>query len=126
MRLFKRNLKIFDWVAFFLSLFLFLGFTFFGWNRGEDTLYLLVEDQNGSALYPLSEDKTITVEGPVGESVIQISEGEARFIHSDCADELCVQSGAISGPGEWAACLPNEVIISTRGGDIREVDAHVF
>ena len=126
MHLLKNKLKPFDWVAFFLSLILFLGFTFFGWNRGEDTLYLLVESQDGSALYPLSEDREITLEGPVGESVIQIVDGEASFKHSDCADELCVQSGAISKPGEWAACLPNEVIISTRGGESREIDAHVF
>ena len=120
------KLKPFDWAAFILSLLLFLGFTVFGWNRGEDIQYLLVEDQNGSALYPLSENRIITVEGPIGESVIEISNGEARFTHSDCPDELCVQSGPISEPGEWAACLPNEVIISTRGGESGEVDANVF
>ncbi|MBN2628590.1 MAG: NusG domain II-containing protein [Spirochaetales bacterium] len=120
------TLKPFDWAAFILSLAIFIAFTLFGWKQGGNITYLLIESQDGSALYALSEDRTVTVKGPVGESIIQISEGEASFIYSDCADELCVQSGAISGPGEWAACLPNRVIISTRGGESEVLDAHVF
>ncbi len=125
---FPVTLKIFDWIALIFSLSVFTAFTLFGWNRGGDTIYLMVETHDGSALYPLSEDKTFTVSGPVGESVIDIKDGEARFTHSDCPDEICVQAGGISHAGEWAACLPNQVIISTRGANEKsEVpDAYLY
>jgi hypothetical protein len=116
----------YDVMAIFLSILIFSAFTFFGWNKNGDSPYLLIEDSEGSALYPLSENREIHVHGPVGESVIQIADGKAAFIHSDCIDVLCVQMGPISEPGDWAACLPNEIFISTSGGDSIEVDASDF
>lgn len=117
----------YDALAILLSLSVFLLFTWFGYNRNSETGYLLIESTDGEFLYPLSEDREIHVEGPMGESVVEIHDGAAKFTHSDCPDELCVQMGAISGAGEWAACLPNEVFLSTTGNsDEGEVDAGVY
>ena len=118
----------YDALAILLSLSVFLLFTWFGYNLNGETGYLLIESTDGEFLYPLSEDREIHVEGPVGQSVVEIHNGEAKFTHSDCSDELCVQMGAIAGPGEWAACLPNEVFLSTTGSEAEksEVDAGVY
>jgi hypothetical protein len=33
------------------------------------------------------------------------------FIKSDCPDQICVNTGKISQDGQFAACLPNEVLL---------------
>jgi len=63
----------------------------------------------------------------VGDSVIVIENGKARFESSDCDDKLCVQMGEIYRGGEWSACLPNKIFLYTGGNqsDV-EVDAGVY
>ena len=46
------------------------------------------------------------------------------FIQSDCPDQICVKTGKISRPGQFAACMPNQVLVKivspsgfTSGGD---------
>lgn len=39
-------------------------------------------------------------------------EGGILFLSSDCPDKLCVNSGLLKRPGDFAACLPHEVMIS--------------
>ena len=42
----------------------------------------------------------------------------AAFVHSDCPDKVCVNTGDLSVSGEWAACLPNETVLKiTKGND---------
>ena len=117
----------YDLLAILLSLSVFLLFTRFGLQRQGETGFLLIEDAQGESLYPLSEDRELVLWGPVGQSVVRIEEGKARFVSSDCPDDLCVHMGEIYRVGEWAACLPNRIFISTQGGEAqREVDALVY
>jgi len=121
------RIRLFDAVAIILSLTVFLLFSWYGVKRDGDTGYLVVEDNTGEYLYPLSEDRDILLEGPVGESLIRIENGRAGFAHSDCEDSLCVQMGTIGSAGEWAACLPNQIFIHTSGmPEEQEVDAGVY
>lgn len=50
-----------------------------------------------------------------GEVELLAKEGMIRFIHSDCPDLVCVNTGWISRSGQVAACLPNKVIIKIVG-----------
>ncbi len=121
------KIRPYDVLAIILSLAVFLGFTAYGMKFREETGYLLIEDSESQYLYPLSEDRVITLTGPVGESVVEIHNGQARFTHSDCPDDLCVQMAPISEAGDWAACLPNQIFITTSGGEnSKEVDAGVY
>lgn len=70
----------------------------------------------------LTEDRRLTVKGHLGDSVIQIRDGQIRFIDSPCPGRYCVHMGWIDRTGEVAACLPNGVVIEVRGG-VREFDA---
>ena len=85
-----------------------------------------IDDKEGSAIYPLSENREIVVKGPIGNSIVKIHDEKAFFISSPCPNELCVQSGAISKAGKWAACLPNEIFMVINGGETPEVDAYVY
>lgn len=57
-------------------------------------------------------EKTITVTGPVGKSIIEIRDGRAHMLWSDCPDKICMNMGWISRPGQVVVCMPNKVVIS--------------
>lgn len=61
-------------------------------------------------IYVLDKDRTIPVSGEMGESVIRIEGGEARFVSSPCTNKQCIHAGALRKNGDFAACLPNKVI----------------
>jgi len=79
----------------------------------------------GHWVFPLDSTETIALEGPLGATEIEIRGGEARVLSSPCRDLVCVAAGAIRSRGQWAACLPNRVIlyISAPGGAADGVDA---
>lgn len=121
------KLRFFDIVALIFSLSIFLLFTAYGRSLSKDEGYVIIETSGEKHIYPLSEDRSITIEGPAGESVIHIEHGAARFASSDCDDDLCVQMGKIQNSGEWAACLPNKIFLYTGGNEDDEgVDSGVY
>lgn len=107
----------YDIAAFALSLVILILFAWLGFQHSGDTGYLIIEDSKGRLIYPLSEECDVVLEGPVGKSHIHIGKDSARFVHSDCPDKLCVQSGPVEKPGDWAACLPNQVFIYIGNSD---------
>ncbi|MBO4889073.1 MAG: NusG domain II-containing protein [Firmicutes bacterium] len=58
----------------------------------------------------LTEDTTFSPEG-IPEITLEIRNGKIRFLSSDCPDQICVKSGFISRPGEYAVCLPHRLMI---------------
>jgi len=119
--------RFFDIAALIFSLAVFLLFTVYGRSISKEEGYIIIETQEDQLIYPLSQDRSITLEGPVGESVILIDHGKARFESSDCDDDLCVQMGEIHSSGEWAACLPNRIFLYTGGNEDEEgVDSGVY
>lgn len=68
---------------------------------------------------PLNVDREIVVPGRLGDSVILIEDGKARFISSPCPHKMCIKMGLVKDAGEMAACVPNGVLIRVLGkGDI--------
>lgn len=71
--------------------------------------------------YTLNQNRTIHVQGPLGESIIQIThevgklEGEVRFVKSPCHGQYCVHQGWLKRAGQVAVCLPNQVSIELLG-----------
>ncbi len=121
------KLRFFDIVALVFSLAVFLGFTAYGRSLSQDDGYVIIEDSTSQYIYPLSDHRKVTLKGPVGDTVVEIDNGEAHFHSSDCADGLCVQMAPIRRGGDWAACLPNQVFIYIGGfEDDKEVDAGVY
>jgi hypothetical protein len=94
---------------------------FWGPRSAGDTAVVFVGQTIHREL-PLQEERTVTVDGVLGESVIRVSDGRIRFTDSPCPARYCVHTGWIERTGEVAACLPNGVVIEIRGG-AREFDA---
>jgi len=65
--------------------------------------------------FNLNENKLIICHGPIGETVIQIQDGKARVLRSDCPNQICVNSGTIDRAGQIIVCVPNKVLLKIQG-----------
>lgn len=59
--------------------------------------------------YSLSEDQTLEIHSSYGNNTLTISGGTAVMTASDCRNQICVQSGGISEPGQMIVCLPHRL-----------------
>lgn len=74
-------------------------------------------DGKYSTSLPLDKD---TVYIPEGKNVrIEVHDGKAGFVESDCPDKVCIHTGFIGTGGQTAVCLPNaiSVVIKTKDDD---------
>jgi hypothetical protein len=65
----------------------------------------------------LTTDARLVVRGRRGLSTIEVRDGRARFLDSDCPQKLCVRAGWLARAGETAACVPNGVSLTLVGDD---------
>jgi hypothetical protein len=77
---------------------------------------VVVESDGRRWEFPLDATETIVVDGPLGDTVVELQEKLARVVSSPCTGQNCVASGAIRGHGQWIACLPNRVMVSVQAG----------
>lgn len=68
------------------------------------------------AAYPLNEDRTVAVTGPLGVTTIRIESGRARVVSDPGPRQYCVRQGWLARPGEMALCAPNHISLSLTGG----------
>ena len=47
--------------------------------------------------------------------VLRVEPGRIRFAKADCPDQVCVNSGWLSSPGQTAVCLPARVSVLLEG-----------
>ncbi len=73
---------------------------------------------------PLEDEATRTfkVQGLLGESEYEISEGKVRMLSSACTDKICVRVGWIDSAGRMIVCLPNQIVIRVEGEKEGAVD----
>ena len=65
--------------------------------------------------YDLNQARELHIKGPLGESIIVINNGQARFKQSPCPNQYCVHQGWLSHAGQVAICLPNQVSLQLLG-----------
>ncbi len=116
--------KPLDYLVFLLSAALVtaLAAAVYSGRDGGDAVR--ITGPGGTWIYPLSERRTVRVEGPLGVTIIHIEEGAVRVIESPCPQKLCIRRGDISGPGHWNACLPNQVFLEIQAKGEEQPDAH--
>lgn len=59
---------------------------------------------------PSDKDRTVSVEGPVGKTVVEIRNHRVRVTESPCHNKLCIQQGWIESGA--IICLPNRVVVT--------------
>ncbi|MCK5664927.1 MAG: NusG domain II-containing protein [Thiotrichaceae bacterium] len=112
----KNLLKPADIVILLLAITLTSWLYHFFWfdnTQSGNADFLLIHIADKSAqYYSLNENKLIKIEGTIGESIIEIKQRKARFVHSPCRNQFCVLHGWLSHSGDITACLPNQMSIS--------------
>ena len=94
------------WVALTISL----------WQSGPAAQAQVRRDGMLVAAYSLNEDRTVTVAGPIGTTVIRIESGRARVVSDPGPRQYCVRQGWLIRPGEMALCAPNHISLTLTGG----------
>lgn len=74
-------------------------------------------------VYSLSEDRNIEVADGEHINHITIKDGAVSMVSSSCANQVCVNTGAISRAGQTIVCLPNRVIVEITSDEGGGVDA---
>jgi len=82
-----------------------------------------VRGEGGEWVFPADAVETLVVSGPLGDTVIEIYGDAARITASPCLNQTCVAAGAVRLPGQWAACLPNRVMLYVSESSNNDVDA---
>ena len=67
------------------------------------------------ATYSLNLQREVHVPGKLGDTVINIENGKARFSKSPCQGQYCVHQAWLSLAGQAAICLPNQVSLELLG-----------
>lgn len=57
----------------------------------------------------LDQNKTLTVSGPQGDTVIEVDDGAVRFVSSPCPHKHCLRAGWLRRSSAVAFCLPNHI-----------------
>lgn len=96
-------------------------FSAFGSNEG-DTVYITV-DGIEFGTYALYENREVAVKKNSHLNEITIKDGSVSMVFSDCANQVCVNTGLISKTNQTIVCLPNKVMVQILGKGEAEYDA---
>ena len=110
-----KYLKKYD--IFIISVILL--FSFLSWIIYQ---YFIADQTSKAEIYHYSEllktvdlgqriDKNFSIEENPNIVFHLFKDGSISFEESDCPHKLCIKAGKISRPGQFAACLPNGIII---------------
>lgn len=75
---------------------------------------------------PLDKDRRVALEGPLGETVVEIKDGAARILSSPCTKKICIHMGDVRHSGDLLACVPNHLVINIEGRKDEEGDGYDF
>ena len=85
----------------------------------------IIVDGEKQYILDLYTNTQIQVDGKHGRSMIEIKDGQVRFVSSPCSTGFCVRSGWQHQSGDFVACLPNGVSLHLAGG-VKVYDAINF
>jgi len=112
---FRLILAPFDFVIILVTVLSLVFVVSLAWSGSGKKAVLVAEANGKRSLWDLGRDQTLYLKGPLGDSVVEIRNGKASFTDSPCRDKICVHAGVLSRVGDWAACLPNRVIVHIEG-----------
>ena len=112
----RNFIKPLDFCAAVCALGVVIASFFFAWPDADGGSVVNLKGKDGEWVFPVDAAETIHVLGPLGNTLVEISGGGARITSSPCLNQTCVVAGAVHAPGQWAACLPNQVMLYVSKG----------
>jgi len=109
--------KLWDAAIFLLALCL-TGFSFISiYVKPQNNSQVIIEGRSQKWIFPLEAEETVNVQGPIGTTVVRIHENHVWVESSPCGNKLCIGAGHLHNNGEFAACLPNNVLVVIEGNN---------
>ena len=113
----KLPVKVPDIVVILLSLGLTLFSGFAAYVKPQSYMQVTIRGSSQAWVFPLDASETVSVRGPLGNTVVRVHGSEAWVESSPCKNQTCVAMGHVRMAGGWAACLPNNVFFIIEGSD---------
>ena len=118
----KLPIKIPDIVIIILAVGLTTVSAFTSYIKPKNTIQVMIEGPSQRWIFPLDTEETVSVKGPLGNTVVRIHGNEVWVDSSPCDNQTCVAMGHAKSRGDWVACLPNNVFFIVEGSnDIRNI-----
>lgn len=97
----------------FLTIFAITSFFFVKGLFPSGTLVKISVDNKTVYTLPLNKDRIVVVEGPLGESLIEIKDRKVQMKDAPCPKQLCVHQGWMDRGA--IVCLPNKTVVRISG-----------
>jgi hypothetical protein len=94
---------------------LVVALTLYAWSGGGGDSAVIRAAGQVVKTASLSQAQTVSVDGPLGTTQIEIEPGRARVARDPSPRQLCVKQGWLTQSGQAALCLPNQVSLEIRG-----------
>jgi len=114
-----------DWFTLLLSGAVVVGLAMHFWGGAQGDSLLIRAQGKLVQEASLRTARTLSVTGPLGDTLIEIQPGRARVARDPSPRQLCVKQGWLSRAGEVALCLPNQVSVEIRGA-VRNFDSIAY
>lgn len=115
----KRDLLIFLLAA------VLAGVGFWQWIPKSGAPVAVIEQDGKEVrrveLNSITQPETLVLDGEISVTVL-LEPGQVSIIHSDCPDQICVNTGVLTRPGQSAVCLPARVAVRIVGETQSGVD----
>ncbi len=122
-----RTTRMGDWciVVFSLACVFLLGvFAWRGSSSARKKPYVEITTSKGTFLYQLEQQRSISIDGPLGKTVVVIDK-KVDVIQSPGRRQICVNAKPIFQHGQWLACLPNRVFLRIYGNPSKTQESAV-
>lgn len=63
-------------------------------------------------LDPEAPAQTISLEDQGKPITLEVKDGKIRFLHAQCPDQICVNTGFVYLDGQTAICMPNRTAVT--------------
>jgi hypothetical protein len=122
----KAVVKIADIVIILFVMIIIFFTAFFVYFKPQENSLVLIRGYACEWSYPVDAQETVFISGPLGDTIVRINERQAWIESSPCDNQTCVAAGIITRQGQWAACLPNNVLLMIYGVRDNDVDIVVW
>jgi len=100
-------------IIFFSLLVVFFSLSLYSANAHPS--HVVIQGSESTWIYTMEDDIKITINGPLGHTLVSIGQGRAQILSSPCTLQSCISFGSIHRNGQWLACLPNRVFLFIEG-----------
>lgn len=111
--------------AFRLGDYLILGLLLAGilwlfahtWQSAPAEYIVIRQGGKVHSVQSLQQHKQIRINGPMGQTIIEILHGQARIAASPCTNQYCVHQGWLRHSSQTSVCIPNQVSLALLAKD---------